>query len=43
MDGPDGVKGSKAADRTNDLIVIATNELDLQEPGPKMLVRGFQW
>ena len=32
------IKGSKAADRTNDLLVIASNELDLQEPGPKMLV-----
>ena len=36
-----GVKGSKAADRTNDLFVIAVNELDLQEPGPKMLVGDF--
>ena len=36
-----GVKGSKAADRTNDLVVIAVNEFDLQEPGPKMLVGDF--
>ena len=33
-----GIKGSKAADRTNDLLAIAANEFELQEPGPKMLV-----
>ena len=35
------IKGSKAADRTNDLLTIASNELELQEPGPKMMVGDF--
>ena len=33
-----GVKGSKAADRTNDLLAIIANEFDMQEVGPKMIV-----
>ena len=33
-----GIKGSKAADRTNDLMAIIANEFDSQEAGPKMIV-----
>ena len=36
-----GVKGSKTAKRTNDLLTIGMNELELQEPGPKMLTGDF--
>ena len=33
-----GIKGSKAADRTNDLLAIVANEFDSQEVGPTMIV-----
>ena len=33
-----GINGSKAADRTNDLLAILVNEFDSQESGPKMIV-----
>ena len=33
-----GINGSKAADRTNDLLAIIANEFDSQEAGPKMIV-----
>lgn len=33
-----GIKGSNAANRTNDLLAIVVNEFNLQGPGPKMLV-----
>ena len=33
-----GIKGSKAADRTNDLLATVVNEFDSQEVGPTMIV-----
>ena len=33
-----GIKGSKVAGRTNDLLAILANEFDSQEAGPKMIV-----
>ena len=31
-------KGTKAAERTNDLLTIGVNDMEAQEPGPKMLI-----
>ena len=36
-----GIKGSKAADRTNDLLAIIANEFDSQESGPNMIVEDL--